>query len=258
MLNGPLRTIGAMRDKPLEPVPQTVKRVLRQVLPSETYRRYFTKHEDESLRVWAELSRRVAPDLAILDIGAFHGGFALVSRSVNPTSPVYAFEPNPVSLAVLREACAGREIEIIAAAVGDHTGVVDFVLESRKSRVSLAIASDDHAVKVDSIDLDSWTHDRDIRLGLAKIDVEGFESAVIRGARRIFTDDQPILLCEVLRHSAGAALMEAMPAGYVYVYVDEMKGLSVRPEIKRVKPRNKNWLLVPNQRVAEVMAIAGV
>src|SRR4029453_14763577 len=81
--------------------PYPLRRLIHKSLPNELGRRYLTRHEDESMRLWGELCPRVPAGTTILDIGAYHGDFALLARSKNPRASVAAFEPSPASFKVL-------------------------------------------------------------------------------------------------------------------------------------------------------------
>jgi predicted RNA methylase len=97
--------------KPTHPLPRSVRRVLKRILPDTLYRRHVGRHKDESLFIWRTLAAQVV-DGVILDIGAYHGEFSLAARAVNDQAALFAFEPNPNSLAVLRPEINGQRVEV--------------------------------------------------------------------------------------------------------------------------------------------------
>lgn len=245
--------------KPQNPWPPILRLFLRRVLPHQFYRRYIGRHEDASLAIWRRLARVIPLGTAILDIGAFRGEFSLAARDVNPSAKVFAFEPNPSNLEKLRAECDSRGIEIVAGAVAEKGGVVRFVCDSAHSHIaaSCVVASGSSPQKerelvVPVVALDTWTAECSVIASLIKIDVEGAESAILRGARNILRYSQPIILCEVLSDSDGERVMAELPAEYRYWYIDENTGASERPRITRKYWRNKNWLLVPESKNTEI------
>ena len=250
--------------KPRNPWPAVFRnQILRKILPQQFYRRHIGRHEDASLEVWRRLARLAPPGTAILDIGAFHGEFSLAARAVNPAARVYAFEPNPSSLESLRLACVSRNIEIVAAAVAEQDGVVRFACDSAQSHI---VAEDDafrssstaqEETHVAAVALDSWAAELGVVPSLIKIDVEGAEAGIFRGAIDLLLETQPIILCEVLSDVAGDSVMTALPRGYRYWHIDENSGASERSRITRKKWRNHNWVLVPERKTSLMASQTG-
>jgi FkbM family methyltransferase len=136
----------------------------------------------------------VAPDL-VLDVGANRGQFSLVARATHPQTPIHAFEPQPGEAAIYRKLMAHRPgIVLHELALGDQPGEADLHISRRRDSSSLLPIGDlqaklfpateevgTHRVKV--VTLDSlkahWSTARRI---LLKLDVQGFELAVLRGA----------------------------------------------------------------------------
>jgi FkbM family methyltransferase len=251
--------------KPRNPYPQWCRQILRRVMPHRMFRRYVGRHEDESQLWWSRLVARVTEGGAILDIGAFRGEYALAARRVNPDAAIYAFEPNPGAVRELNEACVPRRIEVIEAAVWSTNGQARFLPQDQGSRVvreseraSSRLHNDDgNAVSVLTITLDSWARDRAVRPALIKIDTEGAETAVFRGAQQVLMCCRPLILCEVLTDEAGATVEEALPDGYRYYWINENGGIRVKQRITRTKWRNKNWLLIPAEKEAATIGCVG-
>jgi predicted O-methyltransferase YrrM len=85
------------------------------------------KHVAER-RQRAFLRSLVRPGMVVFDVGANAGFYAIaLSRWVGPQGRVHAFEPDPVSFALLRrraERSGSRNLELSPTAVGDHEGTV--------------------------------------------------------------------------------------------------------------------------------------
>jgi FkbM family methyltransferase len=210
------------------------------------------------MRLWTWIAARVPPGSAILDIGAFRGAYALAAKIANPAAFVYAFEPNPETVGILRRACAQSGVEVVEVAVAEQNGLLPFFYDSARSRLAESGDSADPRQQlhhVPAVTLDAWGSGKRVIPTLIKIDVEGAETQVLRGAVRVLHECQPIILCEVLTDSAGDAVEGALPSRYRFYYVDENDGMREEPRITRRYWRNKNWLLVPRHRQSELAGL---
>jgi len=89
------------------------------------------------------------------------------------------------------------------------------------------------------------------RVDVIKIDVEGAEAGILRGAQRVLHEHHPIILCEVLTDAAGNEVMASLPKDYHFYHIDENGGTKEKACITRRRWRDTNWLLVPKHRIAE-------
>lgn len=245
--------------KPQHPLPPLLRRVFRKLLPNRVYRRYVGRHEDTSLAYWKKIASATLPDAAILDIGAYFGEFSLAAREASGNARIFAFEPNPDNVRVLRRALHDRNISVEPFAVSDCNGTVSFACDAAQGsildRTPLVASNATSAVpiqEVPCVSLDVWTAERCVKPILIKIDVEGGEAAVLRGAKRLLEDSSPTILCEVLSDEAGQNVMRELPPTYVFFHIDENSGiLEQRETITRRLWRNKNWLLTPRSSLAD-------
>jgi FkbM family methyltransferase len=222
---------------------------LKRLIPRSIYLKYFGRHEKISLRIWELLAASIAGDFSILDIGAFHGEFALVARRVNKASAIIAFEPNPESLKILRVNCLNDQITIVDKAVSDEDGEVSFHCDSQISSITTTNferpTSLDDTIKVDAITLDSWTNANSRMPRLIKVDVEDAADQVLRGAKFLLKEHRPAIICEILSDQIGGAAMESLKRDYQYFLINENWGLEKKTIVKRYDWRYKNWLFVP-------------
>ncbi|WP_156297862.1 FkbM family methyltransferase [Mycobacterium paragordonae] len=151
------------------------------------------------------------PERVSLDIGADVGEFAIAMLSSSRS--VIAFEPRPAqarNLALMFTA-VGAPVRIEAVALSDEAGVTAMrVVESDPGRSTIdhenvldtavggPVATIDVPVKrLDDLRLDN--------VGLVKIDVEGHELAVLRGAVNTLRRNRPTIVVEAEeRHHANA------------------------------------------------------
>jgi FkbM family methyltransferase len=148
----------------------------------------------------------------VVDAGADWGIYTVrLAELVGPAGRVHAFEPNPVSLERL-ETVVGSEpqVRVHAAALSDRAGTATLHVpldagETLRPLGSLRAPGDVpcETVKVATVTLDSALGDDTQRISFAKIDVEGHELAVLRGAERLLTAARPALLVEIEHRHSG-------------------------------------------------------
>ena len=141
----------------------------------------------------------------ILDIGANIGYTACVfSKAMKPGSKVFAFEPDAVSCAVLRDVVRRKslngQIEILNTAVGNSDGELTFWHNNKHpadhrvvtKRFSGLLSKHAKVSTIPAITIDSFVANRGLQnISFIKIDVQGYELAVCEGMTRTlekFTD----------------------------------------------------------------------
>lgn len=135
------------------------------------------------------------------DVGANIGVYALwASRLVGPRGAVHAFEPVPATRAILLDLIAlnyAHNIRVVPNAVSaEDVGTLRLYTVPEAS--ALASATNMHSARrremitVPQTSLDAYAESTEAPLPqLVKIDVEGFEFDVIRGAIRLLTGISP-------------------------------------------------------------------
>lgn len=232
------------------PYPKIVRKVMRRILPDHVYRLYLGREERMSVIVFKMLTTRLPTGSAILDIGAYHGEFAIAAKAMNPGLDVYAFEGDPVNVEALRKATEGTGVKIVEAAVTSSTGEISFLQNEAQGKV--VNASVDHheqgnLILMKAVAIDEWAESEQVIPKLMKIDTEGGEAAVLKGAKKILVKDRPLIVCEILTDDAGENVEKVLPSFYSYWYIDEIVGIKKVGRITRDKWRNKNHLLAPDE-----------
>lgn len=159
------------------------------------------------------LRELVRPGDVCFDIGAAYGMYSFpLADLVGPRGLVCAFEPQAASRRVLtgcRRLCAADNVRISAAAASSEAGTLEMVLPVRwgvpirghahprasgpQSRFATA-----RTWTIPAVSVDEFRERHPVgTVRFMKVDVEGFEPAVIRGARRTIEDDHPVLLLEI-------------------------------------------------------------
>jgi FkbM family methyltransferase len=135
-----------------------------------------------------------------LDIGANIGNHSAFFHAIGMT--VISFEPGEDQADFLREVRDlndpdGERWSVQQVAVGARKGTAKYHKsveppESGGFAMGQAIAT--KGGSIDMIRIDSLEFDRPV--GLIKIDVEGYELQVIKGAKRIIEDHRPVMVVE--------------------------------------------------------------
>jgi FkbM family methyltransferase len=148
---------------------------------------YYRCYEAPEVRFFR---RWLRPGDMVVDAGAHVGLFTLLAgRLVAPTGEVHAFEPVPINFERLAHNVTLNglaNVRLNPVALGDTAGDVILGLDDERlvgeSTCDYTIGGKHEAVRVPVETLDSYLgQSGDRRVRLAKIDVEGFESRVIKG-----------------------------------------------------------------------------
>jgi FkbM family methyltransferase len=146
----------------------------------------------------------ISNGMTVLDIGAHAGIYSLVaSRRVGANGKIIAVEASPTTVSVLRRHLQFNDcknIEIIAAAAGDKSDMIEFSyypdpLAADAFANSIAYAISELRARIRMTTIDEIC--KDLSPGLVKIDVEGAEHLVLKGARRTLEAHKPVVLVAI-------------------------------------------------------------
>jgi|SoiMetStandDraft_5_1073268.scaffolds.fasta_scaffold35866_1 FkbM family methyltransferase len=198
------------------------------------------------------LHSNVAPGACVFDVGANVGDYsALAAALAGPDGRVYAFEPAPINVATLRARFpSGSRVEIVEAAVGESSRNVRLYLDAdnptQHSLGSHNVGRAGGALKVRQVALDDFPARR--APDVIKIDAQGCELRVIRGAERLLSGRRPLVVLELwpygLRNLRGDArqLLDALRHMDYELFKLSAEGL-LRPEplIADFLSRDERW-----------------
>jgi len=147
------------------------------------------------LKMQQQMEALVRPGSVFCDIGAQAGFYTLLaSRLTGEKGRVFAFEPSPRNIHNLRRHLEINWIEnvtLFEAAVSDRPGEAWFDLGNNSSTGSL---SDSGSLCVPLVSLDHLLEEGQILPpDFLKMDVEGAELQVLKGARKTLTTARPTL-----------------------------------------------------------------
>ena len=132
----------------------------------------------------------------VLDLGAWIGDFSAYACHKGAT--VYAFEPSIENRIELEKTKAYNWGEIIIEpfGVGEKTQELFFATEGNSAGLSFAGDKAASGEMLQVVALDDWVKDKEFIIDFIKADIEGYERNMLRGARNILKEHQPILsLC---------------------------------------------------------------
>ncbi len=160
--------------------------------------------EDYEPSVFSFLKRHIGHGDVIVEVGAHVGVFTMImARWVGATGHVHAFEPNPICReALVDHLCLNDlrdRVTVSPSALSDKEGTASFYAVGTSGTSSLSdlcIREDAEHVTVPVTTIDHYCLSNDIRPHLIKIDVEGFEFSVLKGARETLTKSRPTILVE--------------------------------------------------------------
>ncbi len=158
---------------------------------------------------YAAFRAAIRPGAVALDIGANAGAYALLfGQWVGAAGRVYAFEPSPAILATLRRHIAINRLDTVVTPVGaavcDRVGRATFVLAGTSGENHLGMAGGVGAATVDveTTTVDAFCRREGVTPDFIKIDVEGAELDVLRGARETISAGGTRLALFVEMHPA--------------------------------------------------------
>lgn len=148
---------------------------------------------------WA-FRKYVRPGDVVFDIGANLGLATLyLARLVGPSGTVHAFEPNPRMLAYLNATLDSNpdlDISIHSVALGERKDTLELIIPEKNqgaaSLLDIGGRQERDRLCVDVLTMSDFCEQNGVdRVDFMKIDVEGFEEQVLRGAEDLFLTSPP-------------------------------------------------------------------
>jgi len=176
---------------------------------------------DQRAELRALLGNLRRGDVAV-DVGANKGSHVLwLSRAVGPNGRVVAFEPQArLAARLAKVALRARlgNVEVVPLAVGDELCtaalyVPDALPDPPGASLARSAVSAERCtpVPVEVTTLDHFLRDETRPIRALKIDVEGHERAVLRGARSILSAHAPLIVLECeARHLADVSVLDVL------------------------------------------------
>jgi FkbM family methyltransferase len=203
--------------------------------------------------------RFVGNGAVTVDVGASWGLFSYhLARKVGKAGTVFSFEPHPLNRTALQRLARARaNVHFRPVAVSDLTGSADMKVPVFGHRHVTAQSSIAHGfdgqhgvtvekVTVPTVRLDDELGDR--RIDFIKIDVEGHEVSVLRGASGVLRRFLPPMLIEIeqrhLDHPIKDVFAEIEDIGYALYFID---GATIRSIDEFDLEKHQLSSIVPNE-----------
>jgi FkbM family methyltransferase len=151
------------------------------------------------------LKQTITPGAVVLDVGANVGVSAMMmARWCGPEGHIHAFEPSPSPKQLLTEHLRmnglSDRVTVCASALSDAEGTTTFYASGISGKSALSdvnIGQSSEQVQVPVTTIDAYCRAKNIKPSLIKIDVEGFEFNVLKGARNTLKEVRPSILVEL-------------------------------------------------------------
>lgn len=181
----------------------------------------------------------------IIDAGAFIGDSMLMFRDRFPENEIISFEPVEKIYNLLLKTIELNNVKNVKAenyGLGDKEGVyyVDNSLNFpyvSKNKTTLNC----QAMRVTT--LDSYVEKNNIRVGLIKSDIEGFEQKLLRGGGQMIFKQKPILIISIYHNYSDffkiKPLIESWNLGYRFDFFRGVDGMTTFADTMLIcEPRN--------------------
>jgi FkbM family methyltransferase len=163
----------------------------------------------------------VKPGACVIDVGANVGIYAITAaQRAGADGRVFAFEPGMAARELLVGNVARnrltRSVKILGACVGDYDGTIEFA-EAADSAMSgiqdTQRGGSVHLLQSPITTLDTAMAREGIgRVDAIKIDVEGAEAMVLRGAMQVLERSDPVVMLEISAKNAAEQVLTALQA----------------------------------------------
>jgi FkbM family methyltransferase len=192
---------------------------------------FFGTYEPAQTRLF---ERYVKPGAVVYDIGAHYGYYSLLSSTLaGEPGVVIAFEPSPDNLSRLRrhiELNRCTNVRVIELAVSDSEGIAHFETRAGSGVGHLA---DDGPLEVRTTRLDTLAEELP-QPDVIKIDVEGAELGVLRGAAATLASARPVIFLSVHSEELKSQCTEFLAKlDYTLTQVEPMELLAVPKQARQ-------------------------
>ncbi len=228
------------------------------LVPRFWYRALRARWRDQRAEI-AALAAAIRPGDAAADVGANKGSYLpWLSRAAGP-GRVVAFEPQPALAAYLARACRAAglaNVAVEAAGVSERAGRLVLHVPGSEGpspgasfEPAVAAQSAGRDVAVPVVSLDEYFRAEPRRVAAIKVDVEGHELAVLRGAREVLEKHAPVVVFECEARHAGedglrAALAFFAERGYEGFFVRRGRLVPVArfdPAVHQKRSEGRFW-----------------
>ena len=219
------------------------------------YTNMISSYEPETLECWESVTKDTG---LVLDVGAYTGIFTLIALRQGGANSCISFEPNPISCAKLitniQLNSYTKKARVLNIGVGEEFSRRELKVPRLRNGSSAVQVSDSKVKRnmddwitlreIEILTVDEVVAERSNRVSAIKIDVEGYEINVLKGAVNCLTVDKPAILLECLSLSDLTEIRSFL-CDYGYLRVTSLDGLMMTrefPESIEDSTRARNYL----------------
>lgn len=162
---------------------------------------YFGWKDPDAVDEFTGFMRAAAGKKILWDVGALFGVFSLAFTLEESGRKAFAFEPNPESCEKIKECLRlnpGADIEVLGLAVGLPGELVTFQSGFHFiAAAGLEVQPTGNVARIETVSIDQLITKGFTPPDMMKIDVEGHEFDVLKGARELLHSRKPLLSLEV-------------------------------------------------------------
>jgi FkbM family methyltransferase len=146
----------------------------------------------------------------VIDVGANIGNHAYFFKEVCEANRVVCFEPHPDNLPLLQENCASCEIYDVGISSENRDGFLEFREGIDHNSGTSKLGESGHPIQIKTLDSYNFTD-----VTFIKIDVEGLEAEVLKGAQKTIEQNHPDVMVEI-HLGVTVEAIEALLPGYIW------------------------------------------
>lgn len=209
--------------------------------------------------------------MTFVDVGA-HVGFytAFLSELVGSSGQVHSFEPTPWTFRLISENAVGlTNVTLNNSAVSERAGTLSFAdygagygaYNSAHPDGAPEMSRTPTMTTVQSLTLDSYCEEKSIVPDIIKIDAEGFEASVLRGASELLGAigaRRPLITLEVAGGDAWAKnrseAFDILTAASYVPHEISVEGF-LKEHVTRDNYTYDNLVFIPRERVTELSSL---
>ncbi len=164
--------------------------------------------EQEETILVQKILTQLSSDFVLLDIGANTGYYGIMSAYMFPNSKTYSFEPISLHFDSIKESVYLNRlsnVDINECALGETSGNIDiYTAGSGTTLIKEFTTNTENKLNIPIKRLDDVVKEKGIsHINFIKIDVEGFEFDVLKGALDSIKTHKPILFVEICHTKDG-------------------------------------------------------
>ena len=205
------------------PVLQGPLRGMKWIVGAQNHGMWLGSYEAEKQ---IAISRMLRPGQTFFDIGANVGFYTLLgAKCVGSSGRVVAVEPLPRNIEFLDKHLSLNDISIVRVfrkAISDYNGTASFSVQGN----SMSKISTDGQVTVEVTTIDSLVEEAGSPPHIMKVDIEGAEIELLRGAKKVLEEFRPVIFLALHSKEIFDDLVETVPK-FRYV-IKGLDGADVR------------------------------